>query len=163
MEYETKFSEHSKYLEEVVKELNANCSSLKKVKNNRNGNDNCNDNNSSYEWEIDNISPIITKYKNYCYVIDEYSYYEKRGLCESCESILEEKIRKYFNQTQLYLSLEDMYTTKNEFADIRLEIANKKEEFEDTKNYINKKIDEIQEKVELLIINLDNRNIPNTS
>ena len=48
----------------------------------------------------------IDKCKSYCYEANTGSCYEDSGLCDSCEKILEEKIKKPFNKTNVELCVE---------------------------------------------------------
>jgi hypothetical protein len=88
------------YLEDVVKLLNKECIS------NKTPNNDGYYNFTSYEWDIDDLSIDISECKKDCYLENEYSCYEHRGLCENCKSILEDKIRKPFNKTLLELNIE---------------------------------------------------------
>lgn len=125
-------------LDEITNELNANCISLKRPK--EEGYYNF----TSYEWEtyeladtIYELNPLVNdiplrlekKLSKYCYIENEYSCYEAKGLCKSCKSIFEEKIIKVFGRNSLELNIEltetkkELLNLKSEFADLKKQIA----------------------------------------
>lgn len=146
-------------LEEITNELNANCISLKRPK--EKGYYNF----TSYEWETYELADIIyelhplvndvprrfdpitfSKLSKYCYIENEYSCYEAKGLCKSCKSIFKEKIIKVFCRNSLELNIE-LTETKKELLDIKSAFADLKKQIEtitkDLANDITKKMDDI--------------------
>lgn len=88
------------YLDTVAHELNENCESRKKQQNDGYYN-------FRYShWFICDVNLNINECKSYCYEANPDSCYEDSGLCDSCEKILEEKIKKPFNKTNVELCLE---------------------------------------------------------
>ena len=94
-----KFNE-KEYLEAVAKELNDNCESRKKPREDGYYNFRCS------PWFMFDLSLNISECKSYCYEADTGSCYEDSALCDSCAKILEEKITKPFNKTKIELCLE---------------------------------------------------------
>ena len=76
------------------------------------------------------FDPItFSKLSKYCYIENEYSCYESKGLCKSCKSIFEEKIIKVFGRNSLELNIEltetkkELLNLKSEFADLKKQIT----------------------------------------
>lgn len=91
------------YLKQVVEELNLNCLSQKKPKNDY---DRAKDWDYFDDYSNNDIDFDFSKCRKYCMIIDIHYCYNDYVLCDSCENILEERIRKPFNKTSAELQAE---------------------------------------------------------
>lgn len=129
------------YLKQVAEELNTNCLSKKKQKN-------IYDDDKAEEWyyeagsRFNEIDFDFSKCKKYCIKIDmgycnQYDYV----LCNSCEHILEERIRKPFNKT-----FEELKTEKNVLKTELIETIDVQRKIDLLISYI----DKLEERVAML-------------
>lgn len=93
-----------KYLQSLVKKLNANCEKQKELsqarKDKRDLQEISNLASIVKEWDPEELDYDIKKCRNYCYGGYNSEWCEESyNLCESCKTLLEENIRKPFNKT----------------------------------------------------------------
>lgn len=86
----------TKYLEDLVRDLNSNC--VFQI--------NQNPEITSYEWLISDVSLNIYDCRRLCHIIDRWTDYENRVLCESCKNLLDTRIRQRFNMSLLELNIQ---------------------------------------------------------
>jgi hypothetical protein len=105
------------YLQSVADELNANCENAKKPEI-----DDGYYNFTKYKWIPECLSIYFTNCRKYCYSENKHTCYEDWALCNSCETIIENKINKVFKKTKIELYLEIM-ELKKQVEDIKSILA----------------------------------------